>query len=905
MEAYLKTKVNNLFRKLKITILFVLIGCATYAQTIELSGQVTDSLNNPLENANLLAIPQSDEVPVGFGITNKAGAYKIKLQSNQSYQLTISYLGYKPLTVALKTSEETKVARNFSLSENIDVLNEVNIAYTPPITVKKDTIIYLTDKFVTGDERKLREVLKKLPGIEVDKAGNVTANGKKVTKVMVENKAFFNGGSKLAVNNIPADAVDKIEILENYSEVAMLKGLEDSDKTAMNITLKEDKKKFVFGEIEAGGGIKERYIVHPTLFYYSPETNVNFIGDVNNTGVKSFTFNDYMEFEGGVSKLLERSGGYSSLKNSDISAFIDTQDYKANTNQFGALNMRQSVSESTDLSAYVIASNSKTETEVLTSNDYLNNDTSFIENRTETNELNNQFLIGKLTLDYEPSFDEDFTYTSFVKLNTTDSDGLILTENPSQNNQIQTLDALDGLQLRQNLSYSHKLSKTHTGTLEANYTFSNDKPFTNWLTDQEILQDILPLEDDEVYNIQQTVRLNTHTFNALAKDYWVLNNFNHLYTSVGVNLAFSDFYSRDLQQLSTGDINSFSNAGFNNDFGYNMLNTYFGLEYKFMIGKVTIKPAAYYQFFFWETGQESERNTHNKAVLLPKFDVKLDINNSETIGFKYTLNAEFPTIKNLATNYILSSFSSVFKGNETLQNEIYHRLVLSYYKFSLFKGLNINANLSYNIKEKTLKYITQLDGIDQYNSLILFNQPEQELMFFGGASKKINKIRYSFDAQLSYSNFYQIVNEETNKNNSKNISGTLGIETLFKAVPNLKVAYKKSANIYMALGDETTFENDNILVELEYDFLDDFIFKTDYNYDLYRNDVAGIKNRFDNLNASLFYQKEDQPWGFEISVSNAFDTKFKQSNSFSSFLISDTKTFILPRIIMFKVVYKL
>ncbi|PNW27237.1 hypothetical protein BKP44_14000 [Formosa algae] len=885
--------------------LFVLIGCSNYAQTIEFSGQVTDSLNNPLEYANLLAVPIADQVAVQFGITDQNGAFKIKLEANQNYEVTISYLGYSPKVVELTTTDKTKLVRDFKLKDNPNVLDEVELHYTPPVTVKKDTIIYLTDKFVTGEERKLREVLKKLPGIEVDKAGNVTANGKKVTKVMVENKAFFNGGSKLAVNNIPADAVDKIEILENYSEIAMLKGLEDSDKTAMNISLKEDKKKFVFGEIEAGGGIKERYIVHPTLFYYSPETNVNFIGDVNNTGVKSFTFNDYMEFEGGVSKLLENSGGYSSLKNSDIAAFIDAQDYKANINQFGALNMRQSISESVDLSAYVIASNSKTETEVVTINDYLNNESPFIENRTETNHLKNQFVIGKLTLDYEPSFNEDFAYTSFVKLNSTDSNGLILTENPSQNNQIQTLDALDGLQLRQNLSYSRKLSKNHTGTLEANYTFSNDKPFTNWLTNQVFLQDILPLEDDDIYNIQQTVRLNSHNFNALAKDYWTLNSFNHLYTSVGINLAFSDFYSRDLQQLSTGEINSFTNAGFNNDFGYNLIDTYFGLEYKFMIGKTTIKPAAYYHFYFWETGQDSEHTTHNKGLLLPKFDMELDVNNSETIRFKYTLNADFPTIKNLATNYILSSFNSVFKGNDALQNELYHRLVLSYYKFSLFKGMHLNANLSYNIKEKSFKYVTQLDGIDQYNLLILFSQPEEELMFFGGASKKINKIRYSLDAQLGYSNFYQIVNEETNKNSSKNISATVGVETLFKDFPNLNVKYQKSANIYSALGDETTFENDNINVEIEYDFLDDFIFKTDYNYDLYRNNSADIKNRFDNLNASLFYQKEDQPWGFELSASNIFDTTFKQNNSFSSFLISDTKTFILPRIIMFKVIYKL
>ena len=101
--------------------------------------------------------------------------------------------------------------------------------------------------------------------------------GKKVTRVLVENKTFFTGNSKLAVNNIPADAVDKVEVLDNYNEVAMLKGLQDSEDMAMNILLKEDKKKFVFGDIEVGAGIKDRYLLHPNLFYYSPDTNINFI----------------------------------------------------------------------------------------------------------------------------------------------------------------------------------------------------------------------------------------------------------------------------------------------------------------------------------------------------------------------------------------------------------------------------------------------------------------------------------------------------------------------------------------------------------------------------------------------------------------------------------------------------
>jgi len=92
---------------------------------------------------------------------------------------------------------------------------------------------------------------------------------------------------------------------------------------------------------------------------------------------------------------------------------------------------------------------------------------------------------------------------------------------------------------------------------------------------------------------------------------------------------------------------------------------------------------------------------------------------------------------------------------------------------------------------------------------------------------------------------------------------------------------------------------------LEYDFCKDFILKADYTFDNYNNKSQGLINTFDTANASLFYQKEDSPWGFEINATNIFDIRFRQNNSFNAFVISDNRTFVLPRIVMFKLSYKL
>ena len=661
------------------------------SQQVTVYGKVTDTLQTPLAYANILAIPQADGQGVKFAVTENDGSYKLGLVKNQSYELTVSYLGFSSQKLMLTTTDKT-IIENFVLKESPDQLDTIELNYTPPISVKKDTITYDVSKFVTGEERKLRDALKKLPGVEVDRAGNVTVQGKKVTKVLVENKTFFTGNSKLAVNNIPADAVDKVEILDNYNDVAMLKGLQDSEDMAMNILLKEDKKKFVFGDIEAGVGVKERYLLHPNLFYYSPKTNVNFIGDLNNQGIKSFSIRDYLEFEGGFGKLLEDAGSYFSLFNSDFARYLNNNNFTDNINQFGALNIRQSLNSVTDISGYIITSNSNTQTASNTLNIYQNADNPFNETRTNTNQLNNFFTIGKITLDYDPSTKEDFAYNSFVKVTNNDSNGVITTVSPNQDNAITSLTDVTSLNLKQNISYSRKLSKAHTATLEATYNYQNDKPITEWLTNRQILQGLIPLEEDTVFNILQTKKSKSHNFKAIVKDYWVLNNFNHIYTSVGINTAFNNFFNQDEQLLSNGTTNNFNSAGFGNDFGYTFLNTFLGLEYKFKIGKAMFKPGLFYNGYLWRTQQFDDSQSFSKTLLLPQMTTKVEFTNSEKLNFRYRLNARFPSINQLANNFVLSNFNSVFRGNATLENQLYHSASLSYYKFSLYKNLNFNFN---------------------------------------------------------------------------------------------------------------------------------------------------------------------------------------------------------------------
>lgn len=400
--------------KLLATLSILLFTIAlSSAQSIQLDGFITDSLQNPLVNTNVIATPLLEtNAQIKFSISSSKGEYRLKLESNQSYLIEVTHLGFKKIMDTLQLSQD--LTKDYIMVESTESLEEILIEQQMAVIVKEDTITYRTDQFKTGEERKLRDILKKLPGIEVDREGNVTVNGKPVTKLMVDGKAFFTGDEKLGVNNIPADAVDEVEALDNYSEVAFLKGLEDSDKMALNIKLKEGMKKFVFGDIEAGAGIEDRYLLHPKLFYYSPKTAVNAIGDFNNTGQKSFSMQDYLDFEGGMALALEDQGAYSRLYSDDFAQFLREDDFVFNKNDFGAASLSQELGGNFSLDAYSIFNKSKMRTQTLQDITYQITEAPD-ETRDQSNENDLLFSISKIKLRYDNNDDTDLrANTNFV-----------------------------------------------------------------------------------------------------------------------------------------------------------------------------------------------------------------------------------------------------------------------------------------------------------------------------------------------------------------------------------------------------------------------------------------------------------------------------------------------------------
>lgn len=868
-----------------------------------ITGVVSDTLNQPLESANLIAKPLQEKAGIKFAMADNKGRFRLELDNDVKYEIVVSYIGYTQEILIIEVNS-TITTHNFKLKATGENLKEIIIKHEfKPIVIKKDTMTFDVKSFANGNERKMKEILEKLPGVEVDKNGGVTVQGKKVTKLLVEGKSFFGGGTKLAVENIPADALDKIEVIDNFNEVGFMKQVSDSEDLAMNVKLKADKKKFIFGDIEAGAevgnGDNGFYLGHAALFYYSPKTNVSFIGDSNNIGRSTFTWQDLMRFDGGASSFLT---GRKSLSN--LYAFTnDNTDIVQNKSHFGAFNFSHTLSSKLEISGFGIFSKVIMCQKLENSIQYLQNQSLTFENKKQDIEDRTFLGIGNIKLDYSPNKKEKWYYNGQYQSSNNDGINILNSVTNLNSSTFKTLQNADNSSVKQYVEWHKSINPHHTTTFVVNQAYEKTTPQNTWFTNQPFLAGLIPLQDDSSYTINQIIKTKNNSVDALFKHYWIINNFNHLYTNIGNNYGTSDFQTAEKQLLTDGSTNDFATAGFGNTIDYRLNDAYVGLEYKFKIGIWTNKPGIYFHWYDLKTQQLDANYQLSRTLFQPKFTSELEFNKSESLEFNYILENDFPEARMLANRFTLQGYNSVSRGNALLQNERFHNASLRYRKMNMYRGITWFANANFNKKVKTIRNEIELSGINQFSTPIITDNPETNWRLYGSFEKKIYRFRAGITTSLNWFNYTQTLNDITTENNrnSQNVGVTL--KTAFKKWPSLEVGYDKGFSQFNGI-TQSNFKTDAFHADGTIDFFKNFVFKFSYE-NLKNTDNSNQSNFYEITNASLRYQVKNNPFGFEISGTNLFDNAVKNNFSFSDYSISNAARFVMPRVVLFSVSYKL
>ncbi|MGV6829616.1 MAG: carboxypeptidase regulatory-like domain-containing protein [Flavobacteriales bacterium] len=902
----MSTRFSSLF------IILLFFSASVFAQKIKVKGVIKDSIGDPLELATVIASVKETNATEAYSITNYEGRFQMNLPVNVTYILRASFLGFQTVEKELTLSPKSKdMQLDFVLKPKADALDGVEIVYEMPVTVKGDTIVYNADSFTDGNEKKLGDVLKKLPGVEVNDEGEIEVEGKTVNKVMVEGKDFFDGDSKLATKNIPADAVDKVQVLRNYNEVDQMRGLgNDQDNIAVNIKLKEGKKNFWFGEVTAGVGVadkEERYLIHPKLFYYNPKYSLNVITDFNNIGEVPFTWRDYFKFTGGF-KNFNRGGGTNfSVSQNDL-GFALTQNNKANEleSKFVAANFSWEASKALDISGFAILSDNTTNLVTKSIRKFIQTNTT----ETTNSNSNQESKLGMLKLSsvYKPNTNFQLDYDALLKLSDQSEDIQTLSIFENINNNVTEQKESTPTSINQNLNVYYTLNDKNIFAGQVQHLWQDEDPFYKAITDIAPFVGILPLDQNQnKFNLNQEKNIKTNKIDAKIDYYYVINNKSNINFTLGSTLSNQKFNSGIFQVLDNQNEVNFTDSNFNNDVQFNFTDAFFGLHYKFILGKFTFTPGLTLHNYTLKNEQLNTNSTQNDLVLLPDFNAILNLKKSESLRLNYTISSEYTDVTNYAEAFVFNNYNNMFRGNRNLENALQHNYNLTYFSFNLFNYTNVSGSLNYTRKIDAIKNNTTIVAINQVSrpENIASNFADETFSVFGRFSKRVKKLQFRLNANVLYSNFHNIVNTEITKSTSFTQNYKVSVGSNFKDWPNFEIGYSKIINDYDNGGISQTYFTDKPFVNIDVNFLKYFTLSADWNYYNYTNDQKTITNEYSFLDANLYFQQGDSPWEFKLQASNILDTSFLNNDSFNEQFNSTSQYFVLPRIIMLVVKYNL
>jgi hypothetical protein len=914
----------------KILLIAMFISSAVAFAQIEYRGAVKDSLGVPLEMANVIALDTVAKRIASYGFTDAKGNFKLDLKTNTTYNIKISYIGFKEISDFLKT-KTTNMTKSYSMFED-NMLNGIEIVSKMPITIRGDTIIYDADSFKNGSERKLEDVLKKLPGVEINDAGEIEVEGKVVEKILIDGKEFFSGDTKLASKNIPSNAVDKIQVLRNYSNVSQLSSVQNNqDRVAINIKLKEGKKNFWFGDVTLGAGTspdEELYLFQPKLFYYTPKYTLNVIGDLNNIGDVVLSRRDLRTFGGNFQSQSPSNGTNINIADAGI-GFLTANARNANRieTKLSALNFSYSPTKKLDLSGFLIWSSNSNGQKSNNTIDYIDTNTpdDFVQNITDQTSNTGLFKFSTI---YKKDFNNQLNYDVIGRFSNEFRNDAI---NSRVLSNILESESATPFRINQNLSYFYTASEKSIFALEVQHLLQDEDPFyvASLENDPNNNEDAdtdgfdaaaqtLGLDSSNLfYNLEQDRKVKSNQLNAKLDYYYILNAKSNLNFVAGTILSTQNFDSRFFQILDDGSqfdpnpaIRGIEDPQTTNDTEYNFTDIYGGLRYRLKAGIFTFTPGFTlhaYNSKNTQYGTESFQDTF--AKFLPEFEAVAQFKRSESLTLTYKQEVNFTDVNQIARGIVANSYNSFFTGNADLINANFHNVSLRYSSFNLFNASNIFARVNYR---KTINQIaTDFNFIpgSVVSTRSNLNAPEENETFtsFGQIGKTIKKIRTSIGGSFTYNKNYRFINAVGIENKLYNQSYTTSIGSNFTKAPNLRLRYNVSFTTQQDGSRPIDVKSVTHSPSINFDAYvwDSLTITSDFSFNEVRQN-GNVANSFKIWDAKLAYRKDkDAKWEYELVGSNLLATGSRASVSQNNISFNINETFILPRFVSLRVRYQL
>lgn len=886
---------------LLITFLIYLTTLNVNSQTT-VKGIVKDSLGNGIEMLNVFVTYNNGKnAVVAYCYTNKNGKYNLSLKKTGSFLLNFNGLSYENKQIPFiidSINPKVEIVKDVILKESTFSLDAVVINADRPIVVKKDTISIKVESFTNGTEEVAEDILKKLPGIEVADDGSIKVQGKTIEKVMVEGDDLFDKGYKLLTKNLNADVIDKVEILERFSDNPMLKGIEDSDKIALNITLKEDRKTSLFGNASLGYGTDQFYENKLNLISFNKKTKYYFFGNLNNIGNEPtgdiyqliypnvFSKETYVGDNVTTRNFVNMNGDYINLKKN-----------RTNFNNAELASLSGIYNPSKKLKIKGLSFFASDESDFFRNNiqQFTFGDDNFTNTETYKLRKRSRTVFGKWDAIYTINKDALLEYTGkYTIIKGRDKSDLLFNDE-LLNEQLLS----DSKYTDHRITYTQKIQDYKAFQITGRYIY-DDKP-QQYDVNTFLYEELFPQQSSSDA-IQQNIFRKT-SFLGLETNYYV----NKLKSNLDINIGASQRKDHLDSNLIFKEANASTlniERSYLNNFSYDFIDLFLKANYKYKLSKkLVLRTGLEAHQLFTTVNSENNVLKERPFYVIPNIGLTWKINKKNIVSTLYKYKTENAPFESLYEGYLLTNYRNFKRGFGEFQQFNGNFFMSNYTLGDWSSSFLVNATFLYQND----------DNYKSTNSLITPNFTQTSTILLG--DKEFYSLSVSIDTFIDFISSNLKLNLNSSKSDIQNIvndsqlrnvestSHLYGVElrSAFASIFNFHLGTKWT---YTKVN--TTIENTNID---NLSFLDvDFIFSKKLSFHLkneryyFGNLQTNNSFYFSDFNAQ--YTIKENKLKLKLSANNIWNT-----NKFTNFYIGDVSSInnsyrLLPRYLLLKIDFR-
>lgn len=899
------------------------------AQKGIVKGVVYDTLaQKPVNGATITVMNRVDSSLVTFTMTSSNGSFELTGLDKGDYRLLITHVLYHNGNKYFLITDSTRQVDmgRVVLNDKAKVLEEVVIrAEAPPITILGDTVQYNAGSFKVKPNAVVEDLLRKLPGVQVEKDGTVKAQGEEVRRILVDGKEFFGNDPKIATKNLPADAVDKVQVYDKKSDAAELTGFDDGNyEKTINLKLKEDKKKGAFGKAMAGAGTEGRYEGRFNVNAFKGARQLSVIGLSNNDNAEGFSFMDILNFSGGLGNVSGGGGNINiSINSNDPMAGLFGQNGQNSINQTtaGGLNYNNIIGKKTKFNGNYFYNRFNPVSETKTARQYILPDSSSFYNSFGKSDVMNDnhranFVVDLIldsnnSIKITPNFSYQRSTSRYIGSSETLS-GLLQKTNSNTTDYVASA---SGFNLTNDIIYRHRFSKRgRTLSISLNSRWGENDGESDLESVNDFFKAGSLFRTDSIRQQSQTRNdQRSYTARAVYTEPLGKSSLLELSASNSHSRIFADKETYDFNPASKEYdlLNPLQTNNYTND--YNTLQTGFRVrtqkrKFSFAYGLSGQKATLEGTIISGTKDSVIRKDFYNA---LPNGQLKYNFSRFKNLSVNYRTYTTQPTASQLQPVPDNSNALHIKVGNPDLKQEYSHSVQVTYMGVNPFRNRNLFLLANFTSTTNKIVDVNELDSLG-VNTTTYKNLSGVYSLFSNfnvGLPLKFIKARVNLDAGLQFSRGFQVSNKQLNEIRNTRFDPRLELNKVFKDKLDWTVyagVTLNRATYSLQPRSNTNYLTREIGTNIGWELPKNFYFSTDFEYRVNAQRADGFNAKVPIWGASISKQFLKFNRGeLKFSANDLLNRNLGIQRNTNASYIEDVSNRVLRRFFLFSFTYSL